>query len=120
MTALRYAPGSIEFAAFCARNDTEFREVVSEMLADKAAAALAAGDRRQARALNRCRNRPRFFHAVLVKIQSDAVPAYFAGSAVVEADGEFFKWLLEWFSDPANWEGLLQFILALISLFGGI
>lgn len=117
-----FAVGSVAFAACCAETETNVRETVEEVLRDKRDDAVAAGEHKTARQLNRVLRRPRLFNQVVLKVQSDVVPGFLAAQAAgtVGANGEIIKSILEWFSHEENWQSLLKFITALIALFGGM
>ena len=103
--------GSIEFEAFCANHDDDIEVALRQTLAEH-----SDGNWFVHRAL---RNR-RVFNRVMRHVEIKAVPAYGEAFAAgtIGADGEFFKWLLEWLSNEENWQSLLKFIMAIMSLFG--
>lgn len=112
--------GSVAYAAFCARHEEPIRETVEEALQDRHTELLAAGASREARAVFRILRRRRLFNRVVEKVQVEAVPLFLQAQedGLVGADGEFIKWLMDWLSDPENWQGLLAFIMALVQMFG--
>lgn len=61
----------------------------------------------------------RLFESLYEKTVNQAASDLLASPRADEfGDGEFAKWFLEWFSE--NWEIIIEFIKALIPLFGGI
>lgn len=65
----------------------------------------------------------RLFKAAYEHWLSTGVTAFVAQRGEVNAselgDGELLKWLLEWFSN-GGWQVIIEFIKALIPLFGGL
>lgn len=114
--------GSVAYAALCAELDEDIRETVEDTLRHKQAWAEETGDKRTARVLGRVLRRRRLFDRVVAKVCCETVPAFLdaQSAGTVGANGEFMKWLLDWLSKPENWQGLLQFIMALINLFGAL
>ncbi len=116
----KFGVGSVEYAAFCIECDADIRETCEEFLVEKRDEFRDAGDRLNVRRLTKVLRRRRLFDAFVERVKSDSVPAFLALQAEgkVGANGEFIQWLLEWFSNPDNWQGLLEFIIAIVNLFG--
>lgn len=112
-----FGVGSVHYAAFCARHEETIRETVEEALATRAE---ETTDVREHRAIRRVLGRRRLLNRVVEKVQAETVPTFLnlQRDGLVGADGEFFKWLMDWFSKPENWQSILQFIMALVQLFG--
>jgi hypothetical protein len=115
-----FAVGSVAYAAFCARNEDSIRDAIEEQLSQRAYAAEDDGDPKTARKLWRVLHRRRLFNRVVEKVLAETVPGFLADKADgrVQADGEIIQRILDWFAEPANWQSLLQFITALIQMFG--
>ena len=92
----------------------DFVSEVDEMLEDVREIALAERDMFTLRALRRIRRNPILKNRLLDKIEEKTRLDFAASGAVGEwGDGEFAKWLLDWFIE--NWPTLLEIIKTLIA-----
>jgi hypothetical protein len=90
---------------------------VDEMLADLRELALEDRDFKTLRQIRRVRRRPALKAKVEAKVKESATAALVASNRISEfGDGEFARWLVEWFSEE-GWQIILQFIKGLIALF---
>jgi hypothetical protein len=90
---------------------------VDEMLADLREMALEDRDFKTLRMIRRVRRRPALKDKVEAKVKEAATAALVASNRISEfGDGEFARWLVEWFSDE-GWQIILAFIKGLIALF---
>ncbi len=101
--------------AMCEKCDIS--KEVDEMLADLRELALEDRDFKTLRQIRRVRRRPALKDKVEAKVREASTAALLASNRISEfGDGEFARWLVEWFSDE-GWQIILAFIKGLIALF---
>lgn len=96
-------------------DDAETREALKEALDQKATELWNDRQWFAAIRLRRVIRSDRLFEAVYC--HSLALAATHYAHSAEFGDGEFLKWLLEWFAD-GGWEIIIEFIKALLPLFG--
>ena len=90
---------------------------VDEMLVDLREMALEDRDFKTLRMLRKVRRRPSLKNRVEAKVMDASVASLVSSGRVGEfGDGEFAKWLIEWFSDE-GWKIIIEFIKAIVGLF---
>lgn len=90
---------------------------VDEMLADLREMAIETKDFKTLRMLRKVRWRPSLKNQVVEEVKTKALQSLVASGRVGEfGDGEFGKWLIEWFSDE-GWKIIIEFIKAIVGLF---
>jgi len=90
---------------------------VSEMLSDLREMALEDRDFKTLRQLRRVRRRPALKDKIEEKVREASTAALVASNRISEfGDGEFARWLVEWFSD-GGWEIIIDFIKAIVTIF---
>ena len=101
--------------AMCERCDISAE--VSEMLSDLREMALEDRDFKTLRQLRRVRRRPALKDKIEEKVREASTAALVASNRISEfGDGEFARWLVEWFSD-GGWEIIIDFIKAIVTIF---
>jgi len=90
---------------------------VDEMLADLREMAIETRDFQTLRMLRKVRWRPALKNKVVEEVTNKSLQGLVASGRVGEfGDGEFAKWLIEWFSDE-GWKIIIEFIKAIVGMF---
>lgn len=97
----------------------EFREGLKEMRQHFLATGQFFNAMRVAKILKK-KNEKKLFEKLYQQSMEKAAQDLLASARAQEfGDGEFAKWLIEWFSD-GGWEIIIEFIKALLPLFAGL
>lgn len=108
---------SDELKAKAMCDNCDIGKEVDEMLTDLREMALEDRDFKTLRMLRKVRRRPSLKNKVEAKVMEVSVASLTASGRVGEfGDGEFGKWLIEWFSDE-GWKIIIEFIKAIVSIF---
>ena len=107
----------LESAAFCTNHADDIKSALRKVLQDKLEAAFDNGDRQTARICYLTLTHTRLLNRAIAFIELVAVPEFLSATSAqaMGADGDFLKWLIEWFSNGGA-EKLIEFIKQLIPL----
>lgn len=111
----------VQIESFAANHAEDIEEATLNALDEAIKRALDNGDRVLALQLRMVRRNPRRRERIIRRVECEAIPLFFKAceqNPSLRSDGEFFKWLVEWFSN-GGWEVILKFIMALLPLLTG-